>query len=119
VSSPSVGGSSSIGVELGHGQFRTRITRGDETQLGEWTTYELDVPFTQEILVSVRHHVYSVEPAPADHKILAPFVVFANDLNSPMFFVPANERTEGTSVTFTKRPNSSLCDELLALVEHD
>lgn len=119
VNTPSVGVSSSIGVEIADGQFRTHISRPDEVDLGEWTPFELDVPFMQEILVSVEHHVYSVEPAPEDHKVLAPFVVFANDLNTPMFFAPTNERPNGVEFEFTKRPNSSLCDELLALVEHD
>ncbi len=119
VNTPSVGGSSTIGVEIGVGQFRTHIVRPDGIDVGQWTPYELGVPFEQEILVSVRHHVYSVEPAPEDHKVLAPFVVFANDLNSPMFFLPAGESTAGVDIQFTKRPNDSLCDELLALVEHN
>ncbi len=117
VNTPSVGGSSDIGVEIGDGEFRTRIVRPDGTDVGQWTPYELGVPFDQEILVSVRHHVYSVEPAPPEHKVLAPFVVFANDLNSPMFFNPSDKSTAGADVEFTKRPNDSLCDELLALVE--
>jgi hypothetical protein len=119
VITPSVGVSSTIGVELQDGQFRTHIERPGDPNLGQWTPYGIGVPFHQEVLVSVRHHVYSVEPAPEGKKVLAPFVVFANDVNTPMFFVPSNERIDGAELEFTKQPNSSLCDELRALAEND
>ncbi len=105
---------STISAETEPGRFRTVTVRPDETFVGEWYPYQPGGSFQVEVLSSTQYRVFSIEPAPVDHKVVVPIITFDGEMNFPRFVEPVTDANPDVRVDAARRPASTVCTDLLS-----